>query len=162
MRTTIAVAVCPRCGTTEKSGKMSCCGRGGSWFRNCGGGGNTKLHHTWSEGIQVCKTRSQSKKGISQGINVDRRKVIDFSQVPAVITATNTFAFASVNTATLIPDAESTVTSTYTPDNVPITPTNTILTSPTHTSAGTSVTTQVRANVLIIAVYSNILFIVGF
>merc|ERR1719305_1436371 len=56
--TTITVPVCPRCGTIVKSDKISCCGRGGSWFKNCGGIGNIKLHHTWYEGIQACKTPS--------------------------------------------------------------------------------------------------------
>ena len=49
--------VCPKCGTTGKSGKLSCCGRGGSWFGNCGNAENTKFGHTWYEGIQSCKSR---------------------------------------------------------------------------------------------------------
>ena len=47
---------CPRCGTINKSGKRSCCARGGAWFRNCGDAGNTKFDHTWVEGIQACKS----------------------------------------------------------------------------------------------------------
>ena len=46
---------CPKCGTTNKSGKVSCCARGGSWFKNCGDEGNTKFDHTWAEGVQACK-----------------------------------------------------------------------------------------------------------
>ena len=43
---------------------MSCCGRGGSWFKNCGRAGNAKLHHTWYEGIQACKKLEHSKRAI--------------------------------------------------------------------------------------------------
>ena len=35
--------VCPKCGTIEKSGKISCCGRGGAWYGNCGSAGNKTL-----------------------------------------------------------------------------------------------------------------------
>ena len=154
----IADAVCPRCGTIEKSGKMSCCGRGGSWFKHCGGGGNTKLHHTWSEGIQACNARSQSKTGIGEELNAGRQQVNDVSQG----SATNTFVLASVNTSTLISDAASTATSTYTSDNMPITSTNDELTSSIHTSASTSVTTLGCGNLLKITVYSNILLIIIF
>ena len=50
-------AVCHKCGIISKSAKISCCGRGGSWFRNCGSVGNAKLDHTWHEGIRVCSGR---------------------------------------------------------------------------------------------------------
>ena len=122
--TMIIVSICPRCGTISKSGKMSCCGRGGSWFNICGGAGNRKLHHTWSEGIQACNARSQSKTGIGEELNVGRQQVNDVSQGSAVITAANTFALASVNTSTLISDAASTGRSTYARDSVSITSTN--------------------------------------
>ena len=59
---------CLKCGTIKKSGKASCCGRGGSWFGNCGVGGNIKLDHTWYEGIQTCKTLPQSNTAIEQQI----------------------------------------------------------------------------------------------
>ena len=58
MRTIVNV-VCPKCGNIGKSGKRSCCGRGGSWFQNCGGAGNKRLRHTWSEGLQACKAGKQ-------------------------------------------------------------------------------------------------------
>ena len=68
--------VCLKCGIIKKSDKASCCGRGGSWFRNCGGAVNTKLHHTWYEGIQTCKTRSQSKTVIAQYLNATQENGI--------------------------------------------------------------------------------------
>ena len=47
---------CPVCGTSKKSGKRSCCARGGAWFKNCGDVGDTKLDHTWAEGVQACES----------------------------------------------------------------------------------------------------------
>ena len=51
---------CPKCGTTKKSGKRSCCARGGAWFKSCGDAGNKQFDHTWAEGIQACKHTSSS------------------------------------------------------------------------------------------------------
>ena len=51
---------CAHCSTTAKSGKSSCCARGGAWFKNCGDAGDTNFTHTWSEGIQACKAFSSS------------------------------------------------------------------------------------------------------
>ena len=47
--------VCPKCGTTKKSGRRSCCARGGSWFKNCGDARDPNFDHTWPEGIRSCK-----------------------------------------------------------------------------------------------------------
>ena len=49
--------MCPRCGTFDKSGSVSCCAPGGSWFRNCGGRGIKHLDHRWSEGVKACKRK---------------------------------------------------------------------------------------------------------
>ena len=38
-----------------KSGKRSCCARGGAWFKNCGDASDTKFDHTWIEGVRVCE-----------------------------------------------------------------------------------------------------------
>ena len=46
---------CSKCRSTKKSGKLSCCARGGAWFKNCGDAGERKFDHTWAEGIQACK-----------------------------------------------------------------------------------------------------------
>ena len=53
----VRTSVCPKCGTTEKSGKRSCCARGAAWFNNCGDGGDLKYDHTWAEGIHACESR---------------------------------------------------------------------------------------------------------
>merc|ERR1712046_146248 len=121
------VSVCPRCGTINKSGERSCCGRGGSWFKKCGGAGNTKLHHTWHEGIQVCKARPQYNPVIDQQLYVAQRKGIGSSQgigminyKTSLVGSNKTFAFTSVNTSTPMSDAMSIVTTAYTSDSVSI------------------------------------------
>ena len=47
--------VCPKCGVAKKSGKLSCCVRGGSWFKTCGDA--STFDHTWSEGMQACNSK---------------------------------------------------------------------------------------------------------
>merc|ERR1712032_949401 len=41
--------------------------------RNCGSAGNPKLHHTWYEGMQVCKTWPQSKAAMGRHSNAAQR-----------------------------------------------------------------------------------------
>merc|ERR1719182_1195250 len=53
---TIPSTTCPMCGTNAKSGKRSCCIRGGAWFKKCGSTGDTKFEHTWVDGVQACKS----------------------------------------------------------------------------------------------------------
>ena len=57
LTSTVVVSICPKCGTTKKSTKLSCCARGGTWFKNCGDIGHPNVDHTWAEGIQACKSR---------------------------------------------------------------------------------------------------------
>ena len=47
--------VCSKCGTVKKSGKLSCCARGGAWFQKCGDAAGRNVDHTWAEGIEACK-----------------------------------------------------------------------------------------------------------
>ena len=49
---------CPKCGATRKSGTLSCCARGGAWFKKCGDVGDTRFDYTWAGGIQICKSGS--------------------------------------------------------------------------------------------------------
>ena len=58
-------SVCPKCGIAKKSGKLSCCARGGAWFKKCGDAGSTKFDHTWAEGIQACERQFLSASVIS-------------------------------------------------------------------------------------------------
>ena len=67
--TTTISSTCSKCGIVKKSGKMSCCGIGGSWFGNCGSASDTNTEHTWHEGLQACKAQAQSKTVISQELS---------------------------------------------------------------------------------------------
>ena len=49
-----STTVCSTCGKFKQSGKVSCCARGGSWYGKCGSGSVSGVHHTWTDGIQVC------------------------------------------------------------------------------------------------------------
>ena len=51
---TVSSFACPKC-AVSKSGKRSCCGQDGAWFKNCGDPGDSKFDHTWTEGIKACK-----------------------------------------------------------------------------------------------------------
>ena len=46
--------VCSQCGLLKKTGKLSCCVKGGSWQKKCGNDGS-KSEHTWAEGFEACK-----------------------------------------------------------------------------------------------------------
>merc|ERR1712032_266645 len=144
-----------------------------------GGGGNTKHPHTWYDGIQACKARSQSKRVIGKQLNLAKQKEVGSSQgadmdtYKAVTMATKTFTFTSVNSSTrMSEDTTSIVTSTNTLDNAIIitsarklitnTATNTLMTSPTHSSAITPMITRGFVSLLKIIVHMNILFIIVF
>ena len=88
---TIGSPACPKCGTIQKSGKASCCAPGGSWFKNCGGSGNTKLGHTWYEGIHVCKARLQSKTAVGQESGAAHQKTKHFSNDSDAINSRTAF-----------------------------------------------------------------------
>ena len=112
-------SVCLECGTIKKSGKLSCCGRGGSWFGNCGSAGNSKLGHTWHEGIWACKT-TQFQAAVAQQLHASHKRTNastdDASmgmESKAVIVAAHMFASTPANTstsllgATPLPDSKS-------------------------------------------------------
>ena len=116
--TTIISPVCTKCGSIKKSGKVSCCARGGSWFRNCGGSGNAKLQHTWYEGIQACKT--QSKTAIDQQRSIAPQK-------GTTVSSNGVGNRTVLKTASTAPQTSTTMSVTATPD---------------HTAPSTSRTTQ--------------------
>ena len=158
--TTIISSVCRKCGAIEKSGKTSCCGRGGSWFRNCGSAGNSNFGHTWYEGIQACKARSQSKSTIGQHVTAAQPKINDSSNdddtanSKAVSTAVHTFdkpilmtdpatMSTSYNSDTAetrsVTAAANSITSALTPMPAPNSPSNMFMSTPIHTSDSTSI-----------------------
>jgi len=65
----IVASGCLECGTIQKSGKLSCCARGGSWFGDCAATANAKVKHTWYEGIQACKERQHKTAVMGQQRN---------------------------------------------------------------------------------------------
>ena len=96
-------SVCPICGVIKRSGKMSCCSRGGSWFGKCGSTGNAKLDHTWYEGLQACKVRSQSETGRRQQLHDAKQEGNASSNDKAVIEAAKPFVFTSAPMAHTAP-----------------------------------------------------------
>ena len=70
----VSSSECDKCATT-KSGRHSCCARGGAWFKKCGDAGD----HTWIEGIQACKgfATSVSVKLSLQGILYPEEMTVD-------------------------------------------------------------------------------------
>ena len=168
MKTTISV-VCSTCGTINKSGKMSCCGRGGSWFRKCGTSGNTKLHHTWHEGIKACNTWVHSKTTI----DAVEQKRNDFyngagTAISTVVTVVQTLTFIAVNTSTTTPGTTLIVSPANTPANASprtaaffarnsvtttSTPTNMSMIVKARTPTSTSSTVQGYAKLSSVVVY---------
>ena len=67
--TTPVIPACPECGIVRKSGKLSCCGRGGSWFGDCGTTVTADIGHTWYEGIHACKAR-QSRAAVAVNVSI--------------------------------------------------------------------------------------------
>ena len=95
--TAITTSVCSKCGAIQKSGKTSCCGRGGSWFRNCGSAGNSKYDHTWSEGIRACNSLAQSKTAIDQGLTTIIPTAVNRSSPMPMVTLVDTPLMALAN-----------------------------------------------------------------
>ena len=69
--TTLISSACPKCGIVQKSGKRSCCSRGGAWFGACGTANNVEFAHTWHEGIQACNAR-QSQTVVAQQLDISQ------------------------------------------------------------------------------------------
>ena len=68
---------CPRCSRSKKSGKRSCCARGGAWFKSCGDTGDMSFDHSWAEGIQACK-------GFVTSVSV--HSALKLTSLPAIVT----------------------------------------------------------------------------
>ena len=94
--TTISLA-CPKCGIIKQSGKISCCGRGGSWFGKCGSVGDTNIDHTWHEGLQACKGRTrfghkvqkaqEQRNGSANGDSSANAKAVITAEKPRAFTS---------------------------------------------------------------------------
>ena len=154
--TTMTVSVCPRCGTIAKSGKPSCCGRGGSWFKSCGGGSNTQHPRTWYDGIQACKSRPRFKRGIGQQLNAAEQKGTGFSQDTSISSSKRMSADTpSIVTPTTTSDNEIVITSLMTS-----TFTNCSTTFSTHSSAISPMAARQIVNQLKIIVHHIIILFI--
>ena len=124
------IPVCSKCGIIKKSGKSSCCSRGGSWFGKCGSAGDSNHEHTWSEGILACKewarsnvasveeSKAAQELGLSGGagnlsslpsanaaVNVSTAKTDKISFSTTAYTSTTTaLATLATNEATVVTD----------------------------------------------------------
>ena len=58
--TILSTITCSKCGTFGKSGRVSCCAPGGAWYKNCGGVANKNVDHSWFEGTEACKRKSEA------------------------------------------------------------------------------------------------------
>ena len=138
--------MCRKCGSIAKSGKISCCGRGGSWFRKCGSAGHPNLDHTWYEGIQACKARSQSKTAIDQQSNAGSFNGADKANSEVVITAAK--PFTTVN--------KSTPLSVTTPIIMSDNSTHMFMTDPSHTSASTTIDARGCVNIFLTSLLASV------
>ena len=43
---------------------LTCCGKGGSWFQNCGRPGDPNFEHTWGEGTKACAATNNAPDGV--------------------------------------------------------------------------------------------------
>ena len=115
MQTQLATAaahvnpICLKCGAIEKTGKLSCCARGGSWYGKCGSILSAKLLHTWSEGIEACEAAvGQPELIVEQKVNrspndgrmiISPKAAITTAHVPAS-TPTN-IQMSAINSVTM-------------------------------------------------------------
>ena len=107
--TTAIGSTCTKCSTTPKSGRMSCCGPGGSWFGSCGASGNSKFKHTWYEGIRACETgqpmiaMGPQQSAVQQKHNDSANDTVMAMNSKSVVVAANIVTFTLVTTSTKIP-----------------------------------------------------------
>ena len=156
--TTRIASGCPKCGIMKKSGRNSCCGRGGSWFNNCGGAGNANFDHTWFEGLQACRAWPQSKIETSQQVVAAQQKSDVYSNdvgvavSRAVDASSYTFSSMSINKPMAKLGEISTITQSIT------TPSGKSIDTSTHTSINTSILTTDSAHTLVstsVGAYDN-------
>ena len=102
-------SICVECGTIMKSAKLSCCGRGGAWFGNCGSGTNSNLGHTWQEGIQVCKGRQFQAAVVQQRLNASQANSTSSSVDASAATESKAHILASTGGNTSQPTAVTTL-----------------------------------------------------
>ena len=113
-------SACPKCGAMKKSGKLSCCARGGSWFGNCGSTGNAKAGHTWYEGMQACdkgqfQAADQQRHAFQRKDNLSSYDAGVRMQSKTVLVAAHMFASLQTNTSTPVSEIVPITVSVGTP-----------------------------------------------
>merc|ERR1711937_865236 len=63
---------CGACGIERKTGRPSCCARGGDWFKQCGKA-NAGKPHTWDDGIQACGASAAMRGQVGNMLRVSRQ-----------------------------------------------------------------------------------------
>ena len=87
------ISTCPKCGTARKSGKRSCCARGGAWFKNCGDVRDSKFNHTWSDGVQACRGFG-NEESVASSVQVMFRQTGVIVLPPNTTTGQNHYHYA--------------------------------------------------------------------
>ena len=98
---------CSKCGTLKKSGKFTCCARGGAWFKKCGDAGDTKFDHTWSEGIQACRDFVDSQQRSHHLLVISQSQ--SFVQRPDSTQPTHAYHPSSISTINTVADSKDRV-----------------------------------------------------
>ena len=169
--TTIISSVCPKCGIIHKSGKSSCCSRGGSWFGKCRGAGNANLGRTWYEGIQACRAR-RSQAVVGQQLQASEPN-INVSSDEATIKVISVHIAA--NMLTLQPTVSAANSSVMPPVKPTVTPSANLTISESirnfladmfvatsfHTSASTSIAAPESAVALHVIAQIGMMLLIG-
>jgi len=152
---------CLACGMIQKSGKLSCCARGGSWFGNCAATANAKIKHTWYEGIQACKGRDPKSVVLAQQQNASSGDAGNFTNSSEIFeseTTPNTHAKTSVK-APGIPVGEPIIP----PTNIEIAESQAEASADiaVHQSGSSSITAQEFGNLWSVFVHAGMLLIIA-
>ena len=94
----ILLSDCPKCGRGEE-GKLTCCGRQGSWQGKCGTEGSAKFKYTFKDGLKACAKSARGAKNsalaMGEGLKVSyvrsqtlSDKTVSAGRAHAAVTAT--------------------------------------------------------------------------
>ena len=98
--------VCPRCAMVKRSGKLSCCARSGSWYKNCARTSDSAFEHTWNEGLAACRHAEMSPVAairvkqalVKEGSTSQRIDVVQNQTNHAFVTSTGSFVTTTHDT----------------------------------------------------------------
>ena len=114
---TTPLITCPKC-VTNRSGKLSCCARGGAWFKKCGDVGDSNVEHTWFDGTRACKGK----------LTIVNHNVFGYCSTSFVLlTSVNAYVFTGSPKSTTKIAAVTTITMTSSSATAPTTSTTTAI-----------------------------------